>query len=75
MAAPLIPDASSSSSSHKARRESVVPIGIDAECDVSLLAHDDTFYGYDEHDTGTAAAEWPDSDTEVDSASTSVLRH
>ena len=55
--------------------EGVVPTCIDAECDASLLVHDNTFYGDDEYDTGAAAAEWSDSDTEEDSSSTSVLRH
>ena len=54
---------------------SVVPIGIDAESDASLLAHDDTFYGHDEHDAGAAEAEWSDSDSEGDISSTSILRH
>ena len=77
MAAPLIPGTSSSSSARKARRESVVPIGIDAEFDASLLAHDDTFYGDDKYDAGAAAPEWSDSGTGEDTggASTSVLRH
>ena len=52
-----------------------MPIGIDANCDASLLAHDNTFHGDDEYDAGTAAAELSDSDTEEDSSSTSVLRH
>ena len=75
MAAALVPGMASSSSARKARQESVVPIGIDAECDASLLANDNTFYGDDKYDAGAAAAEWSDSDTEEDSLSTSVLCH
>ena len=75
MAAALVPGMASSSSARKARQESVVPIGIDAVCDASLLANDNTFYGDDEYDAGAAAAEWSDSDTEEDSSCTSVLCH
>ena len=74
MAAPQTPAIASSSSARKARRESVVPIGITVECDTSFLVHDDTLYG-DKYDAGAAAAEWSDSDTEENSSSTSVLRH
>ena len=51
-----------------------MPIGIDAKCDASLLAHDNTFTEI----TSTTLAllsELSDSDTEEDSLSMSVLRH
>ena len=75
MPAPMITVMVSPSSVHKARQECVVSIGIYVECDSSLLAHDDTFYGDDEYDAGAAEAEWSDSETDEESLSTSVLGH
>ena len=75
MAVPLNPVMASSSSTCKARLESVVPFGIDVECDASLLVYNDTFYRDDEYDASAGAAEWSDFDTEEDSSSTSVLCH
>jgi len=49
-------------SAAKARRESVVPIGVSLECDASLLVHDDSFFG-DEY-AGESSADSDSADEE-----------